>query len=117
MITDARLTCAASVTDGFSYGSTSANWATMARFAKETNLIFVPSVGPGYDDRKIRPWYEEGGDRVPTISYDGITVKACVLTRQERGKHAGSREWRVLRPHVWRGAGSRRVHRVCDVVQ
>eukprot|EP00944_MAST-04C_sp_MAST-4C-sp1_P002588 g2588.t1 len=42
--------------NGFSYGSTSSNWAHMRRFAKEHNLLFVPSVGPGYDDSFIRPW-------------------------------------------------------------
>jgi hypothetical protein len=29
----------------------------MARFLKDNHKYFVPSVGPGYDDRKIRPWY------------------------------------------------------------
>ena len=30
--------------------------AHMREFAKEHNLLFVPSVGPGYDDSFIRPW-------------------------------------------------------------
>ena len=42
--------------DGFTYGSTISNWPTMARFAATHHLLFVPSVGPGYDDSKIRPW-------------------------------------------------------------
>jgi glycoprotein endo-alpha-1,2-mannosidase len=43
-------------TDGFTYGSTTTNWPAMARFAREHRLLFIPSVGPGYDDNRIRPW-------------------------------------------------------------
>ena len=42
--------------DGFSYGSTTRNWGAMAAEAAALGLSFVPSVGPGYDDSKIRPW-------------------------------------------------------------
>lgn len=43
-------------TDGFTYGSTPSNWAEMAAWAKEKDLLFIPSVGPGYVDTRIRPW-------------------------------------------------------------
>ena len=43
-------------TDGFTYGSTPSNWAELARWAKSNNLLFIPSVGPGYVDTRIRPW-------------------------------------------------------------
>lgn len=42
--------------EGFMYGSTSKNWQTMANFAKENDLLFVPCAGPGYIDTRIRPW-------------------------------------------------------------
>ena len=42
--------------DGFTYGSTIANWPTIAAWAEEHGKVFIPSVGPGYEDRKIRPW-------------------------------------------------------------
>lgn len=42
--------------DGFSWGSTTGNWRRMAEFAWRQGMLFVPSVGPGYDDRRIRPW-------------------------------------------------------------
>lgn len=54
--------------DGFSYGSTTQNWPRMAQEARELGLRFVPSVGPGYDDSRIRPWNQaqirdrQGGD-------------------------------------------------------
>lgn len=47
------------VCDGFSYGSTTDNWPTMASFARENGLIYVPCVGPGYVDTRIRPWNDE----------------------------------------------------------
>ena len=46
-------------TDGFTYGSTRANWPGMARFAREHGMLFIPSVGPGYDDTRVRPWNGE----------------------------------------------------------
>jgi len=42
--------------DGFTYGSTCANWRKLNEFARSTSKIFVPSVGPGYIDTRIRPW-------------------------------------------------------------
>ena len=42
--------------ESFSHGSTTKNWKNIKRFCSENNLLFIPSVGPGYDDRGIRPW-------------------------------------------------------------
>lgn len=42
--------------NGFTWGSNSSNWAQLAKFAEEKKLIFIPSVGPGYIDTRIRPW-------------------------------------------------------------
>ncbi len=43
-------------TDGFTYGSTAANWPRLADWARRHGKIFVPCVGPGYLDTRIRPW-------------------------------------------------------------
>ena len=43
-------------TDGFTFGSSLKNWPPLASFARKNNLLFVPSVGPGYDDTRVRPW-------------------------------------------------------------
>lgn len=43
-------------TDGFTFGSSTANWPQMASFAREKKMLFVPCVGPGYADLRIRPW-------------------------------------------------------------
>jgi len=46
-------------TDGFTYGSTPSNWAYLARWAKDNNLLFIPSVGPAYIDTRVRPWNDK----------------------------------------------------------
>lgn len=42
--------------DGFTYGSTSDNWNKLSEWAKKNDKIFIPCVGPGYSDLRIRPW-------------------------------------------------------------
>jgi len=42
--------------DGFSHGSTMMNWPTLSTLCAKENLLFIPSVGPGYDDTRVRPW-------------------------------------------------------------
>ncbi|GBF90343.1 hypothetical protein Rsub_02449 [Raphidocelis subcapitata] len=45
------------------------NWGALAAKARRGGKLFIPSVGPGYDDRRIRPWNSastrprEGGAR------------------------------------------------------
>lgn len=45
--------------NGFSYGSTWKNWRSLSIFARRNSLIFIPSVAPGYDDMRVRPWNGE----------------------------------------------------------
>ncbi|WP_170288220.1 glycoside hydrolase family 99 protein [Marilutibacter maris] len=41
---------------GFSYGSTPAHWSSLQRWAQDNGMRFIPSVGPGYLDARVRPW-------------------------------------------------------------
>ena len=84
--------------DRFSYGSSPSNWAALGQFARDNNLIFIPSFGPGYDDTRVRPWNKEntklrrGGkyytnmfksaiqNGVGTATSDGRVVKMVSLT-------------------------------------
>ena len=43
-------------TDGFTYGSSWKNWRELRKFSQTYNLIFIPSVGPGYIDTRVRAW-------------------------------------------------------------
>ena len=42
--------------DGFVYGSSIRHWPRMKQFCTDHGLEFVASVGPGYNDSRIRPW-------------------------------------------------------------
>lgn len=41
---------------GFTYGSSQFRWPLLSKFAKENDLLFIPSVGPGYSDTRVRAW-------------------------------------------------------------
>lgn len=43
-------------TDRFTYGSTWGHWREIMKFSKERGKMFIPSIGPGYIDTRIRPW-------------------------------------------------------------
>ena len=40
----------------FTFGSSPSNWSSLKIWADENHKIFIPSVGPGYMDEKVRPW-------------------------------------------------------------
>ncbi|KAI6182208.1 hypothetical protein M3Y97_00355500 [Aphelenchoides bicaudatus] len=42
--------------DGFTEASSMENWKRMSELCEEKSLLFAPSVGPGYDDTRVRPW-------------------------------------------------------------
>ncbi len=42
--------------EGFVYGSTTSNWSYLSDFATKNDMLFIPCVGPGYEDTRIRPW-------------------------------------------------------------
>ncbi len=42
--------------DGFTWGSTTTNWQDIAEWALDNETLFIPCIGPGYDDTRIRPW-------------------------------------------------------------
>lgn len=46
-------TCFAS--RGFTCGQTPGHWPSMQRWAEDNGLRFIPSVGPGYLDARVRP--------------------------------------------------------------
>jgi glycoprotein endo-alpha-1,2-mannosidase len=64
-------------TDGFTFGSTPRNWPRLAAWARRTGKIFIPSVGPGYDDLRIRPWNGKNQrDRQGGAYYDAMFLAA-----------------------------------------
>jgi len=58
---------------GFSWGSTPEHWSELQRWAAERGKLFVPSVGPGYIDTRVRPWNGRNTkDREAGRYYDGM---------------------------------------------
>jgi len=41
---------------GFTPGSNPASWPDAVRELRQRGKLFVPAVGPGYDDTRVRPW-------------------------------------------------------------
>lgn len=72
--------------DGFVYGSSTSTWASTSSFCKEHHLIFIPSVGPGYNDEKIRPWNakntkkRENGEYYKRMFRAAIQVKPAIIS-------------------------------------
>ena len=66
--------------EDFVFGSTPKHWPAMAQWAKKHEKIFVPSVGPGYDDTRIRPWNTRNQrDRENGAYYDRMFETAIAV--------------------------------------
>eukprot|EP00971_Amphidinium_carterae_P326623 6457526-Amphidinium_carterae.1 len=72
--------------DGMVYGSTSRNWPEMAKRAARHGTVFVPSVGPGYCDTRVRPWNahstrsREGGNYFRKMFRQAISVSPDIIS-------------------------------------
>nr|XP_015825266.2 glycoprotein endo-alpha-1,2-mannosidase [Nothobranchius furzeri]XP_015825267.2 glycoprotein endo-alpha-1,2-mannosidase [Nothobranchius furzeri]XP_015825268.2 glycoprotein endo-alpha-1,2-mannosidase [Nothobranchius furzeri]XP_015825269.2 glycoprotein endo-alpha-1,2-mannosidase [Nothobranchius furzeri] len=80
-------------TNGFSYGSTQKNWASVKSFCEDNNLIFIPSVGPGYIDTSIRPWnFRNTRNRISGKYYE-TSLSAALETRPDFISITSFNEW------------------------
>lgn len=62
---------------GFTEATDINNWNYMQDWAEKNNKLFIPSVGPGYIDTKIRPWnYTTTRGRENGKYYDKMWSKA-----------------------------------------
>lgn len=80
-------------TDGFTYGSTPANWPRLAQWARKHKLLFVPSVGPGYIDTRIRPWNEKNTRGREAGAYYDRMFRAAVETAMPVISITSFNEW------------------------
>lgn len=79
--------------DGFTWGSSSKNWAAMAKFATGNSLLFVPSVGPGYIDTRIRPWNNSTTRDRSNGRYYEKMFKAAIAVKPEIISITSYNEW------------------------
>ena len=45
--------------NAFTFGSNPNNWEYIYKWSIDNNLLFIPSLGPGYIDTRVRPWNDE----------------------------------------------------------
>lgn len=80
-------------TNGFSYGSTQRNWESLKAFCEDNNLIFIPSVGPGYIDTSVRPWnFQNTRNRINGKYYEN-SLSAALQARPDFLSITSFNEW------------------------
>ncbi|XP_044129546.1 glycoprotein endo-alpha-1,2-mannosidase [Bufo gargarizans] len=80
-------------TNGFTYGSSHQHWQSLKDFCDSNNLIFIPSVGPGYIDTSIRPWnFKNTRNRINGKYYE-TALNAALLVRPSIISITSFNEW------------------------
>ncbi|TWO34695.1 alpha-mannosidase [Seonamhaeicola sediminis] len=79
--------------DGFVYGSTTSNWSYLSKFAKKNGLLFIPSVGPGYLDTRIRPWNDVNTKHRNNGSYYKDMFRKAIAQNPEFISITSFNEW------------------------
>ncbi|XP_033013376.1 glycoprotein endo-alpha-1,2-mannosidase-like protein [Lacerta agilis] len=79
--------------NGFSYGSSHQNWKAIKAFCDSNNLLFIPSVGPGYIDTSIRPWNNHNTRNRVNGKYYETALQAALMVRPEIVSITSFNEW------------------------
>jgi len=62
---------------GFTECATPENWPRLSDWSRRNNKQFIPSIGPGYSDTRIRPWNAHSQkEREDGRYYDGMFASA-----------------------------------------
>ena len=81
------------VSNGFSYGCTWRNWPGIAHEAKRHDLIFIPSIGPGYIDTRVRPWNKKNTKLRLKGSYYKSSFKSALAVKPQFLSITSFNEW------------------------
>ncbi|KAM9851564.1 glycoprotein endo-alpha-1,2-mannosidase-like protein isoform 2-T2 [Aulostomus maculatus] len=79
--------------NGFSFGSSHQNWKAIKAFCDGNNLLFIPSVGPGYIDTSIRPWNNHNTRNRVNGRYYETALQAALNVRPEIVTITSFNEW------------------------
>lgn len=79
--------------NGFSFGSSHQNWKAIKTFCDSNNLMFIPSVGPGYVDTSIRPWNNHNTRNRVNGKYYETALQAALMVRPEIVSITSFNEW------------------------
>ncbi|XP_029114594.1 glycoprotein endo-alpha-1,2-mannosidase [Scleropages formosus] len=80
-------------TNGFTYGSSHSNWRSIKGFCDRNELLFIPSVGPGYMDTSIRPWNGQNTRHRINGKYYETALGAAVDVRADIISITSFNEW------------------------
>uniref|UniRef100_A0A8C5P9K5 Glycoprotein endo-alpha-1,2-mannosidase n=1 Tax=Leptobrachium leishanense TaxID=445787 RepID=A0A8C5P9K5_9ANUR len=80
-------------TNGFSFGSSHNHWSSLKAFCDTNNLIFIPSVGPGYMDTSIRPWNFQNTRKRINGKYYETSLNAALMVRPSIISITSFNEW------------------------
>ncbi len=79
--------------DGFTFGSGTRNWYSLASYAKSNNMLFIPSVGPGYVDTRVRPWNARNSKEREHGGYYEQSFRAALAVRPPVVSITSFNEW------------------------
>ncbi|XP_077430882.1 glycoprotein endo-alpha-1,2-mannosidase-like protein [Vanacampus margaritifer] len=79
--------------NGFSFGSSHQNWKAVKAFCDDNDLLFVPSVGPGYVDTSVRPWNSHSTRNRVNGRYYETALQAALDVRPEVLAITSFNEW------------------------
>lgn len=79
--------------DGFTYGSNTRSWSSLTAFSKANKLLFIPSVGPGYIDVRIRPWNARNTKAREGGGYYEQSFQAALLAKPPFVSITSFNEW------------------------
>lgn len=80
-------------TDGFTYGSTWRIWSQLSAYATQTGTFFIPSIGPGYIDTRVRPWNSQNTRSRQGGEYYKKSWKAAISVKPEIISITSFNEW------------------------
>ncbi|XP_040839723.1 glycoprotein endo-alpha-1,2-mannosidase [Ochotona curzoniae] len=80
-------------TNGFTYGSSHQNWPKLKVFCDRYNLMFIPSVGPGYIDTSIRPWNTQNTRNRINGKYYEVSMTAAIQAQPSLISITSFNEW------------------------
>ncbi|KAI6216682.1 Glycoprotein endo-alpha-1,2-mannosidase [Aphelenchoides besseyi] len=79
--------------DGFTEASSMNNWSKLSKMCAERDLLFVPSIGPGYDDSPVRPWNRVNTRSRENGSYYKEHFEAAHLAKPDLISITSFNEW------------------------
>ena len=98
---------------GFTEGSDPANWFAASLKLGKLGKMFVASVGPGYDDTRIRPWNAEnrrdrdGGAYYERMWRAALAVEPAAISITSYNEWGEGTQIEEARPHTAAGSGVR----------